>query len=237
VTPPSPDTIVAEIPADLAAIVMRCIAKDPNARFQNVGELASALFRFGAGKPTSVAPTWGETSNDKSPDSQSSLITRLGPQTNPGFKVPGLPGLSQSQPIASSPAPMSVSATIAETPAKSSRGRVVAISLALVVLLSAGGAGAWWKLRHTHAADTAQSTAVAAAPPVETTPAPEPSSVASSAPAVASASSASSAPAAKSSAVARPGRPGTKPVTAPRTGTPTTAAPKASGLPRERTSW
>jgi serine/threonine-protein kinase len=241
VTPPSPDTIVAEIPADLAAIVMRCIAKDPNARFQNVGELASALFRFGAGKPTSVAPTWGETSNDKSPDSQSSLITRLGPQTNPGFKVPGLPGLSQSQPIASSPAPMSVSATIAETPAKSSRGRVVAISLAVVVLLSAGGAGAWWKLRHTHAADTAQSTApsaaVAAAPPVETTPAPEPSSVASSAPAVASASSASSAPAAKSSAVARPGRPGTKPVTAPRTGTPTTAAPKASGLPRERTSW
>ena len=243
VTPAAPDTIVADIPPELSAIVMRCMAKDPAARFQNVGELANALSRFSTGKPSSVAPTWGD---EKAPDSQSSLVGRLGPQTNPAFKVPGLPaGVAPAEPIASSPAPMSVSATIAETrPAKSGRGLAVALSLVAVVLLSAGGAAVWWKLRHAPSVAAASITtpppsAAAAAPPPETAPSAEPPPpVASAASSVAAATSAS--PRGSASATARGGRPGaaaSKPVAAPRAGAGTTAAPKSSALPRERTSW
>ena len=242
VTPAAPETIVADIPPELSAIVMRCIAKDPSARFQTVGELANALSRFGMGKPSSVAPTWGE---EKAPDSQSSLVGRLGPQTNPAFKVPGLPsGVAPNEPVASSPTPMSVSATIAETPpAKSGRGLAIALSLTAVVLLSAGGAAAWWKLRHSRSAAAASlaappPSAVVAAPPPETSPSTDPPPpVASAASSVTTASSASP----RASATARGGRPGnpaSKPVAAPRAGTgTTTVAPKSSALPRERTSW
>ena len=242
VTPVAPDQLVAEIPPDLSAIVMRCIEKDPAARFQSVGELASALFRFGTGKPSSVAPTWGDTTGDKAPDSQSSLVGRLGPATSPGFNISGIRNLQPAiEPVASSPAPMSVSQTIAETPpAKSGRGRLVALSLAAVVLLSAGGAAAWWKLRPTQAPEATAGTAalpsavvLAAAPPADTTPSAEP-------PPVASASSASSATAARAAAPAtargvRAGAP--KPAVAPRAVTGSSAAPKPSALPRERTSW
>jgi len=244
-TPAAPDQLVQEIPPDLSAIVMRCIEKDPAARFQSVGELASALFRFGTGKPSSVAPTWGE--GDRAPDSQSSLVGRLGPATNPGFKV--VTGIKivptpvdPMSPVASSPAPMSVSATIAETPAKSGRGRIAAIAFAAVVLLSASGAAAWWKLHHIApptAAAAAPPSAVAAAPTLpEATPSAEPAPSASAASVASAASTSSSAsPRASASAATRGGRPAvlTKPAGArPVTGG---AAPKPSGLPRERTSW
>ncbi len=243
VTPAAPDTIVADIPPDLSAIVMRCMAKDPAARFQNVGALANALSRFSTGKPSSVAPTWGD---EKAPDSQSSLVGRLGPQTTPAFKVPGLAaGIAPAEPVASSPAPMSVSATIAETrPAKSGRGLAVALSLGAVVLLSAGGATAWWKLRHAPSVaaasiNTPPPSVAAAAPPPETAPSTEPlPPVASAASSVAGASSPG--PRGSTSATARgghPAAPASKPVAAPRAGTTTTAAPKPSALPRERTSW
>jgi serine/threonine-protein kinase len=233
VTPSAPDQIVPEIPADLSAIVMRCIEKDPDARFQSVGELASALFPFGTGRPSSVAPTWGDTTGDKAPESQSSLIGRLGPQSSPGVAL----GPATVDPVASSPAPMSVSATIAETrPARAGRGKLVALSLAALVLLSAGGAAAWWKLVHrTPLVETASnavatpSAVIAAAPPVDSAPSGEPS--------VASAASAPSAASAKSAA-ARGGRAAPKPTPATRAVTATTpAAPKPSALPRERTSW
>lgn len=39
--------ILPEAPQELAAIVLKCLDKDPSQRFQNVGELALALYAFG----------------------------------------------------------------------------------------------------------------------------------------------------------------------------------------------
>ena len=43
VTPPSPDTLRRDVPADLAQVVMRCLAKDPSHRYQSGGDVAAAL--------------------------------------------------------------------------------------------------------------------------------------------------------------------------------------------------
>jgi hypothetical protein len=43
---PDPSVLRPEIPQELAAIVGRCMAKDPSARFQSAGELATALLPF-----------------------------------------------------------------------------------------------------------------------------------------------------------------------------------------------
>jgi tetratricopeptide (TPR) repeat protein len=41
--PPSPTTIDASIPANVSAVVLKALARDPTARFQSAGEFASAL--------------------------------------------------------------------------------------------------------------------------------------------------------------------------------------------------
>ncbi|MCU1280118.1 MAG: putative serine/threonine protein kinase [bacterium] len=43
VTPPAPSTIVATLPPQLDAVIARCMAKDPDARFDSMQEMASAL--------------------------------------------------------------------------------------------------------------------------------------------------------------------------------------------------
>jgi eukaryotic-like serine/threonine-protein kinase len=43
VTPPSPDTLRRDIPADLGQVVMRCLAKDPSQRYQSGRDVAAAL--------------------------------------------------------------------------------------------------------------------------------------------------------------------------------------------------
>jgi serine/threonine-protein kinase len=44
--PPSLQTLCSLVPPELEAVVWRCLQKDPNNRFQNVGELAVALYPF-----------------------------------------------------------------------------------------------------------------------------------------------------------------------------------------------
>ena len=44
--PADPCTLQLEIPAELAAVVLRCLSKDPDLRYQNLAELASALAPF-----------------------------------------------------------------------------------------------------------------------------------------------------------------------------------------------
>jgi serine/threonine-protein kinase len=44
--PPKVRSLRADVPAALEAVVSRCLEKDPNRRFQDVGELAAALYPF-----------------------------------------------------------------------------------------------------------------------------------------------------------------------------------------------
>jgi serine/threonine-protein kinase len=44
--PPKVRTYRADVPAELEAVVSRCLEKDPNRRFQDVGDLAAALYPF-----------------------------------------------------------------------------------------------------------------------------------------------------------------------------------------------
>jgi serine/threonine protein kinase len=54
--PPVPlRSLKADLPAELEAVVARCLGKDPSRRFQNVGELASALCPFAAQRSRIVA--------------------------------------------------------------------------------------------------------------------------------------------------------------------------------------
>jgi serine/threonine-protein kinase len=45
--PPSLQTLCSLVPSELEALVMQCLKKDPGQRFQNVAELAVALYPFG----------------------------------------------------------------------------------------------------------------------------------------------------------------------------------------------
>ncbi|MCZ6652670.1 MAG: serine/threonine-protein kinase [Planctomycetota bacterium] len=49
--PPSPRSICSDISDDVETIVMRCLAKEPERRYQTVGELAGDIRRYLAGKP------------------------------------------------------------------------------------------------------------------------------------------------------------------------------------------
>lgn len=54
--PPPVRKIASRVPMDLETIVMKAMAKAPNARFQSAGEMASELQRFLDGKPLSIRP-------------------------------------------------------------------------------------------------------------------------------------------------------------------------------------
>ncbi|HEX5220504.1 MAG TPA: protein kinase [Verrucomicrobiae bacterium] len=51
-TPPAPDKLRSEIPAGLAKVVMRCLAKDRNARFPSYAALRDALLPFNSTAPS-----------------------------------------------------------------------------------------------------------------------------------------------------------------------------------------
>ena len=53
---PDPRTINPRVPADLVAIIMRCLEKEPGARFQTANDLRNALVAAGANAPLSKPP-------------------------------------------------------------------------------------------------------------------------------------------------------------------------------------
>ena len=52
----SPDRVVGTVPADLAAVCLKCLAKDPRERYDSAAEFAVDLSRFLDGRPTAARP-------------------------------------------------------------------------------------------------------------------------------------------------------------------------------------
>jgi serine/threonine-protein kinase len=132
-TPVSPSVMRDDIPQGLSTIVLCCLEKDPDRRFQTVDELTEALLPFGSGRPTSVSPTF------RAEESSSTLLSRL-TSLSSTLHLKGVSDASaasttlDAEPL--SPAPMSLSATIVErVPSRRVRQAVVLVSLAGVLLI------------------------------------------------------------------------------------------------------
>jgi serine/threonine-protein kinase len=110
----------ADLPPPLVGVILKCLQKERDHRFQSVKELATALAPFGSQTAHIALSTIHEASDETLRDRFSSdedlTISSSGPRTAP--------------PPASAPAP---------APARSSR--LVIIIAALFVLLGAGGVG------------------------------------------------------------------------------------------------
>ena len=50
--PPDPRSVKAEVPAAMAEIILRCLQKDPNERFQDAREIHEALKAMGDAEPS-----------------------------------------------------------------------------------------------------------------------------------------------------------------------------------------
>ena len=142
---PRIETFRADLPPDLAAIVHRAMAADPNDRFQTVSELGQALAPF-TGRSMTPAPTMSNSTIAASAISQRSTSTRA-----PVTLTPSMP----YQTGAGAP--------------RSNAGLFVA--LAAVLVAGVGGA-AWFLTRTPVVAATAPSSAPAIAAVSEPLPAP-----------------------------------------------------------------
>ena len=137
---PDPRTLQPQLPAALAMIVLRCLEKEPAARFQTASELRNALVAAGANAPPS-----------KPPGAEQYAATLAGPGSPSAPGAPGwssAPGAPSGAPRTGAP-PVAVAATtrggaaaqIATSP-PTAAGRSRAGLVAGGVLLALIGAGA-----------------------------------------------------------------------------------------------
>jgi serine/threonine protein kinase len=129
--PPGAHELNTEVPAELSEVIMRCLRKDPNQRFEDVAALAEALNPFGSGRfasyaarcrahlagegmgrrstPTSFASVPRNTLPPGAPAPGRSITVRLeshAPLTRRVTHAPGLKEPSQPQPLPVIPAPI-----------------------------------------------------------------------------------------------------------------------------------
>jgi eukaryotic-like serine/threonine-protein kinase len=84
--PPKPIALVRQdVPAEVSAIVMRCLEKNPEARFQSVGELAAALAQFASPSSSALATHRVSAGLGTSSSARLSAV----PVDRPSFRTPG----------------------------------------------------------------------------------------------------------------------------------------------------
>jgi eukaryotic-like serine/threonine-protein kinase len=156
-----------DVPPALEAIVMRCLAKDVNVRFSNVGELTAALLGMGAQADLSASARLGLPLQPPTVRNAVVAPMDLTLQVPPQVPAPVQYGTSTSMPVSR-----------AEVPMKSSR-----LSLGLGIVLGigvlSGLAGTFLLTRSRQASENAGPPAAAASAPgvnssPEATPIPPP---------------------------------------------------------------
>jgi serine/threonine-protein kinase len=162
--PPDPRSLNPSIPPPLAAIVLRCLEKDPAARYQTATELKNALVTAGAHGTVSRPPM-------STPDSYAPTLAPTAPNTSAEAVAPtqaSAPGVTPLPSVAgagTSTTRSSAAAQVVSAPAgkRSSAGRWLAIGgtllvvggIAVAVVLTQGGSSA-------DRVDTAETAAPAA---------------------------------------------------------------------------
>jgi eukaryotic-like serine/threonine-protein kinase len=131
--PPSPKTHRPEVPEELCLAVLKCLEKDPEDRFANVGELARAFEPFGLARDRGTAErSLDVLGTGKRPP----MRTAAPPAPIPATPLPATPLPVDAVSASSSPEPVAPAAwgtTQAQMPAKSRKG-VFAIAAAVVVV-------------------------------------------------------------------------------------------------------
>jgi serine/threonine-protein kinase len=166
--PNAPSTLRKGLPEELDAVILRCLAKEPDRRFGSVAELAMALAPFGhdRGKAARVGDVAEATR------STPSLFSKLTPppRSSVGTFVPW----ADTEPA----------------PGRPPRTRLLAVGVSLAaVLVVAGVVGFAWRAPHSPASPTNLPEArkdlpplVTPAPPLESTEPPTPTAPSASAP-------------------------------------------------------
>src|ERR1043165_237082 len=75
---PDPRTVNPSVPPELAAIILRCLEKEPSARYQSAAELRNALVQAGANAPLSKPPVQAATTGYAA-----TMAPRMSPQSQP----------------------------------------------------------------------------------------------------------------------------------------------------------
>jgi serine/threonine-protein kinase len=130
---------IADAPPELEALILRCLAKDPNDRFQDVAELASALYPFGPRRSRLSAERCHEVLRGKSgaaiefasvpPPSDDDAVTAL---RNPVALLSAIPSAPGFEPLrTSSPA------TLSSMPDPTFRSKRRGVAIAAVLGVSA----------------------------------------------------------------------------------------------------
>ncbi len=129
-----------DAPADLEAVVMRCLEKDPEKRFQSLQELLLSLEELG--KPETVSEAISTTDSVPLPDPTPVPLTEVSPNSGP---TPTAPPILETAPVPTPPAitttdPSPVSPTVVSPAAVQRSGNrlwlvLIVLSVALLVTL------------------------------------------------------------------------------------------------------
>ncbi|XXX79825.1 serine/threonine-protein kinase [Sorangium sp. So ce134] len=157
-TPPTMAQVRADVPRELDAVVMHCLAKDPEQRWRNVGDLAHALLVFGPagshvhverarrvlGLPGAGAPSLSRPSfTPGPPDATLGLPGAItgAPSAGSRLSIPQHGGLSPAASAETGPAVSSWSNT-GNAPRAGRKGALVGVALAAGAALASLSLGA-----------------------------------------------------------------------------------------------